>query len=113
MANTIVRNGGIINVSVLDADFEIEDIPEFARRGIWLQSILFTPGAASDVLVVRDGLTGNKICTLKSDAGQQLEEHFGEGMWCKAAIDVSECTFGGSVQEAKFKFDHAKSLCLQ
>jgi len=61
--------------------------------GIFLKAIKFTPGAAADRLVVRNGsLTGESITDLLSTTGDTIIDDALSNEKLKPCIDLSECT---------------------
>jgi len=102
MANTVVKNGKMIEFTAVDTDINLAALyPEFdtAGRGeVRIKAIGFT-GNAADVLIVRNGgIDGAAICQLTLTAEERDKMvHFGEkGLLCKPYIDVSDCTVAGT-----------------
>jgi len=72
-------------ITAMDSDYDAtEDIP--------IVSIKLFPGAANDILIVKNGSdTGPTICKLESTDGEPRVEYFFGSYW-QPYIDFSECT---------------------
>ena len=95
MANTTVTTGKSVEITVLDSDWDPAVSLAARLVGQHLYSVKFTPGAASDVLIVRNGTSsGARIfrckCTADTD---DRKEYFNERSEITPFITHSECTF--------------------
>ena len=95
MANTVTRNGPIIALSAMDSDWDWLDTltgTSYAS-GVNLMSIQFQPGAADDILIVRNAsLTGAPIVAWKCADEYDYKVYYCHGTKYKPYIDFSECT---------------------
>ena len=90
MADTVLKSGNVQSISAIDVDWDQGQIYP-------LQSIQFVPGAAADVLVVKEGsASGPILAYFKAAAtaldGSVLVKYFLHGQNHRPYIDFSECT---------------------
>ena len=91
MANTITTKNRVIELSAIDADWD--------GGKMNIASISFHPGAADDVLVIKEGSdSGPAIVRIKPFDVQGVEIDL-KGMEYSPFLDVSDCniTAGGTV----------------
>jgi hypothetical protein len=96
MAQTVTQYGKTLSVAITDnSDWLWSSIQSTPGR---LLGIVFNPGAAGDVLIVRNGsITGPPVPLKSIDGGTLCLPTFGAEF--EPCIDYSECTFsaGASV----------------
>jgi hypothetical protein len=95
--NTVNSTGGrqVLQVSAMDSDFNMvaqTGYTQYADGGVPIVVILFYPGAADDILVVKQQSASGPIITkLKSTDGEpRVMPLYGSRV--KPYIDYSECT---------------------
>lgn len=90
MAATEAKTKAFIQVTAIDADWDMTET-------LQIYSIVFTPGAVDDELVIFDGSVAGGIyaCSLKSSDGEPRVEYFG-GAPMRAVIDFSACTLNAN-----------------
>ena len=92
MANTVATSGVRIMLSTIDSDWNLQDTFSDLDK-IHLNNIMFVPGAANDILVVRDGaIDGPVIMYVEGSATTDQRILYGHGMTCNPYIYESECT---------------------
>jgi hypothetical protein len=86
MANTVTTNGNVITLSALDSDYD------FGKRSSW-ESIQFVPGAAGDILVIKDKTDAGPTLVrfVAQDTGTMVLYDIGR---CWPFLDFSDCTIG-------------------
>ena len=86
MAATELKSRAFIQVTAIDADWDMGEV-------LQIISVVFTPGAANDELVMFDGpiADGMYACSLKSTDGEPRIEYF-HGAPFRGVIDFSACT---------------------
>lgn len=94
-----VPNGGFVTLSGIDADwiwtdyFTGNSAPVISEKGMIINSVKFVPGAANDVLVLKDQAnTGAEICELISSTGEtKIDSNFGD-FHHKPYLDFADST---------------------
>ena len=96
MANTTVYDGHFITVTLVDADWSMEDDVGFKIAKV--KNIQFNSTNADDVIVVHDGgLDNAEIARLFIVTAKQAQnKDFGDGVWCRPVVDISDCTVVGT-----------------
>lgn len=98
-ANTVTDTGSVgrvVQVSAMDSDFDLVAqtgyIQYATTGGVPIELILFYPGAANDILVIKDtAATGPVVATMKSVDAEPRVLYF-RGAKIKPYLDYSECT---------------------
>ena len=99
-ANTVNDTGTvgrIVEVSAMDSDFVLMTRTGYTQYstsgGVPIEAVLFFPGAANDILVLRDTAadTGPRIASIQSLDGEPRMLPL-RGVKIKPVIDYSDCT---------------------
>ena len=98
-ANTVNDTGTVgrvVEVSAMDSDFVLvtrAGYTSYASGGAPMEAVLFFPGAANDILVLRDTTadTGPRIAKIQSLDGEPRMLPL-RGVKIKPVIDYSDCT---------------------
>jgi len=90
MAAVEIRGKALVQVVAIDADW---DFGETER----IYSVVFTPGAANDELIIFDASVAGGLygCSLLSTDGEPRIEYFGGSPW-RPVIDFSACTLSAN-----------------
>jgi len=100
MSNTTTVYGNVIQITGLDADWYIDNDLSGFDAGLIIDSIIFKPSAANDVMVIRnskDGVdTDPEIVNWKvgGDTEEQVWYNKALGARYFPFIDISACTLG-------------------
>lgn len=102
MANTIVSDGDVIELTGIDSDwswFDTLTAYAISKVGVPIQSIQFVPGAAADQCVIKNlDASGptifDKTCADANDDKEMLYD----GEVLKPFLDVSEGTFNAAAK---------------
>lgn len=97
MANVTAVTRNSIEITGLDADWYIDnDLSQFSRSGLYLESIQFRPSAASDIMVIRNSKDGSatagSIFNVICDAATDEKTQYYYGINAFPMIDISACT---------------------
>jgi len=93
MAATVNKVGRTIELTVIDADWVWSDsVPDKGIGGIPIATISFTPGAANDVMIIKEAsATGPSMFEATClTAEPRVLDYF--GVKHKPFLDFSECT---------------------
>ena len=99
MANVTTHGRNTVTITGLDADWAWNDDGGFdTSMGLKVSSIQFNPGAANDVMIIRDGgidatalLNTNPLTTV-----DPMIKYFNPPRWVRPVIDISDCTLGAA-----------------
>ena len=104
MATNTTVTSTSIEIEGIDADWYLSKasengLGEFGDSGVMVRSIEFNPGAANDLLVIKNSKTGAEgdatewyvKCSADTDQRVKYYGDRGKRMW--PFIDYSECTF--------------------
>lgn len=100
MANTTAVDGRVITITPdANTDWNLAtDMPGFVNTGLQLKSIMFTPSAANDVIVIRNvDVTGAELlrATCSGTTDVKFRPFAGDrGQRCYPYIDKTDCTLG-------------------
>lgn len=99
MANTTTKFGLTAEVTGLDANWDHSAFSD-AQKKKSVASVVFTPSAAADKMVIHNGSTTGPRLILLSDAGQQIRFDFPEDFGFSPYVVISECTLGTAANAA-------------
>ena len=100
MSNTTTINGNVIEITGLDADWYVDNDLANLSAGLIIDSIIFKPSAANDVMVIKNSKDGTEtdpeIVNWKvgGDTEEQVWYNKALGARYYPFIDISDCTLG-------------------
>jgi hypothetical protein len=97
MATAIEVSNKVIGISGIDADVDVladAGLDSASSKGLPILCIRFMPGAADDVLVVKEGADDGPVITklLSTDGEIRADGNFDGKELYNPVIDESECT---------------------
>lgn len=98
MANTTTIDGNVLEIVGLDADWSIDNDATGLAAGIIIDSIIFKPSGANDVMVIKNSKAGTatdaEIVSWKvgGDTEEQVWYNYAKGVRYFPFIDISDCT---------------------
>lgn len=106
MANATTKVGLFIEITGLDADWTLANCGVAAlntKQKILVKSIQFNPGAANDVMIIRNGgidATPVFRCKCTGDTDNRLRYYGTKGVLMAPVIDITDCTLGAAANSS-------------
>lgn len=93
LAITATRNGNVVELTTIDADWNWFDTFPDNRNGIEVQTILFRPSGTNDVLVIEEATPdGPTIMYVRCNDTYDQRVLYLNGSKVRPLLDYSDCT---------------------